>query len=185
MKHNQISGATKVAIDAYIAKYQPDKASIAERIAKVLFDLSKIAPEVPISKGLVTKAVLNLKITPNAESDKVKMVNGQIAAARVIMRDKYACSIHTETYLGWRATTTSTDQARTRVAATSRRLVSAHQALAQEAALVDAEKIEDPALKKWFKTEVKPTTKLLEVDDRIKRLLPPKKPNGPSEGGNS
>ena len=179
-KHmNENSMTSKVARDraaSVASAYKADTgaSTLAEKVVAFLLYARKEAPGVYFQANVVAKAVLVLSKQPSLESKQADVVRGSVSRARVIMLEKHECSLHVERGRGMRATTGDDDQAKTRVEVAAKRFVSAEGALSREAAIVDPAKIKDETRRRWFKQEVLGSIKLLELDRKIDKLLPPK-----------
>lgn len=170
---------SKKNLNDFIAGFKLEgKMSIAHRIVEFLRGAAEVVPKEPIAKQLIAKAVFGLAKTPQKDGDKTRVVSAALTRAREIARATYGRSIHVEPFLGARMTVDDEDQVKTRVAATATRLNSAHRALTAEAALVDERKLPAGPHKKWFHEQVKPSLKLMEAENRIVNILPPKGATG-------
>jgi hypothetical protein len=173
---------SKQSLNDYVSGFKLEgKMSMAERVALFLLGASKVAPKQPIPKNLIAKAVFGLSKTPPKDGDKVDVISSTLARSREILRERFGVTLDVERGRGARATVDHDDHVNTRVKQTARGLVSKHKALVAEASIVDADKIKNETNKKWFKSQVLTTTKLLSAEERILKLLPPKEDDDDKE----
>jgi hypothetical protein len=162
----------KAKVDAFVAKYKldPKHKTVASKIAHLLLDARKALPGVPIPVTQVARVVHHLARTPKEDSKQAQIVRGSMQRARELLMEQHECSLVNERGLGVRATTDADDHVAKRVRDVARRVSSATRMLSREAALIDVNEVKNQENRRWFRTDVLPTVKLLQSEKRLDRL---------------
>lgn len=173
VKHRRVGeGSILTALGRYHFVREMSK---AQRMAHFLDWMCKNGfAYVLIPANLVCKAINGYARKPTMGSEEVQSVQGASSRVRNILRKQYNRSLWVVKGEGMRATVDATDAAGTTLRRTAERAASVHRSLAAERAIIDPNEIKDERLRRWVKSGVDATLKMLETDDRLMKLLPPK-----------
>lgn len=157
-------------------KGKPDKQPpLTHRVAHVLDWAARKNPGAMVPYNVLYMVIMGLERLPLSNNEDVERLRKRLPASRPILQRLYKRDIYNLSGVGVRATVDGVDIVKTRLEASVRRVVSAHENLNRTAALVDVAKLPEHGPNKGCREFfVKTVSPIKQLSDRIARLaLPP------------
>jgi len=166
------NGAQASAAHVTLAQYKVDvDMSIPQRMAHLFDWYAENAPKRWLHWPQVTKIVMVMPKKPVEHSADVKKVRSRASAVEKILMEKYGRTLRNEKLNGVRASADEDDKG-DRLVQRNKRVVSAINAAATTASLVDVRQIHDPQLQRQVRQSTQ-TVKQFANPELLNKLLPP------------
>lgn len=157
----------------------PNRVSVRRDVVAFLVWARDKHPGVFVSYAEITQRINGFQKRPNSNNGEVLAVRRASTGIRTILLAEHGCGLVTDPALGMRATVDDTDLAATQMVKVAGRLRSAQRTFTATSDQIDARKIQDDTLRKWYTSGIVPVAKAIAATDFATRLLPPKKDEEP------